>query len=193
MAYKKKIILVGSGGHAEACIDVIESEKKFKILGLVDIKKNELFDKYKVISNLNDIQNLKKKTKFVHIALGQIKSSKLRTELFKRFLKEGFKFPTIISPTAIISKYAKISDGTIVMHGAHIGPNVKIGRNCIINTFANIEHGSIIGNYCHISTRATINGKVIVGEGSFVGSKSVIRENLKISKNSFIKMGKIIK
>ena len=36
MAYKKKIILVGSGGHAEACIDVIESEKKFKILGLVD-------------------------------------------------------------------------------------------------------------------------------------------------------------
>ena len=61
MAYKKKIILVGSGGHAEACIDVIESEKKFKILGLVDIKKNELFDKYKVISNLNDIQNLKKK------------------------------------------------------------------------------------------------------------------------------------
>ena len=39
MAYKKKIILVGSGGHAEACIDVIESEKKFKILGLVDIKK----------------------------------------------------------------------------------------------------------------------------------------------------------
>ena len=40
MAYKKKIILVGSH-NAEACIDVIESEK-FKILGLVDIKMNYL-------------------------------------------------------------------------------------------------------------------------------------------------------
>ena len=32
----KKIILIGGGGHALSCIDVIESEKKFKIVGIVD-------------------------------------------------------------------------------------------------------------------------------------------------------------
>ena len=35
----KKIILVGAGGHAVSCIDVIRQEKKFKISGLVDNKK----------------------------------------------------------------------------------------------------------------------------------------------------------
>ena len=35
----KKIILIGAGGHCNSCIDVIELEKKYKIIGLVDNKK----------------------------------------------------------------------------------------------------------------------------------------------------------
>ena len=31
-----EIILVGSGGHARACIDVIELSGKFKVTGLVE-------------------------------------------------------------------------------------------------------------------------------------------------------------
>ena len=36
---KKSLILVGGGGHAKSCIDVVESEKKFKILGILDNSK----------------------------------------------------------------------------------------------------------------------------------------------------------
>ena len=32
----KNIVLIGGGGHCKSCIDVIEMEKKYKILGLVD-------------------------------------------------------------------------------------------------------------------------------------------------------------
>ena len=32
----KEIILIGAGGHAISCIDVIEESKKFKISGIVD-------------------------------------------------------------------------------------------------------------------------------------------------------------
>ena len=42
---KKNIILVGAGGHAKVCIDVIEREKKFQILGLIDNKKKRIFFK----------------------------------------------------------------------------------------------------------------------------------------------------
>ena len=31
-----KIILVGAGGHCRSCIDVIEQEGRFEILGIVD-------------------------------------------------------------------------------------------------------------------------------------------------------------
>ena len=33
----KKLILIGAGGHAKSCIDVIENTKKYKILGLLDL------------------------------------------------------------------------------------------------------------------------------------------------------------
>jgi hypothetical protein len=35
----KKIILVGGGGHCKSCIDVIENENKYKIIGIIDKKK----------------------------------------------------------------------------------------------------------------------------------------------------------
>ena len=34
-----RLIIIGAGGHAKSCIDVIECEKKYKILGLFDKNK----------------------------------------------------------------------------------------------------------------------------------------------------------
>ena len=36
---KKKIIVIGSGGHAKSCMNIIEQQKNFEIFALVDIKK----------------------------------------------------------------------------------------------------------------------------------------------------------
>ena len=43
-----KIILIGGGAHANACIDVIETNKKNKVLYLVD-KKRIQKNKFKII------------------------------------------------------------------------------------------------------------------------------------------------
>jgi len=32
----KKIIIIGAGGHAKSCADVIKSKKEFSILGFID-------------------------------------------------------------------------------------------------------------------------------------------------------------
>ena len=34
---KKPLILIGSGGHAKACIDVIENEARFYIYGIIEM------------------------------------------------------------------------------------------------------------------------------------------------------------
>ena len=31
-----KLIMIGNGGHTEACIDVIETENKYKIIGIIE-------------------------------------------------------------------------------------------------------------------------------------------------------------
>ena len=193
MINKKKLLLVGSGGHTTACIDVVEMEKKYEIIGLIDIKKNKILKKYKVVGNISDLIKLRKKTKNIFISIGQIKTVKLRIEILEKIKKYGFTIIKIVSPLSYVSKYSSIGEGTIIMHGVHIGPDVKIGKNCIINTKANIEHGSVIADNCHISTSVTVNGDVKIEAESFIGSNSVIKEGITIKRGSFIKMGSVIK
>jgi sugar O-acyltransferase (sialic acid O-acetyltransferase NeuD family) len=186
-----KIIIISSGGHARSCADVIETEKKYKIIGFVD--NNNKKSDYPVIGKDKDLIKLKKKCSNIFIGIGQIKSNLTRKILFNKCKKIGFKLPVIKSPNSYISKKSKIGEGTIIMHGAFIGPNSIIGKNCIINNYSHIEHDCIIGDNTHISTRVTINGAVKVGKDSFVGSGTIVRENVVIKKKSIITFGSLIR
>jgi sugar O-acyltransferase (sialic acid O-acetyltransferase NeuD family) len=182
----KKIILIGAGWHCVSCIDVIEMQRKFKIVGLIDNKKKNFLLNYKIIGNDKELKKFSRKIQYALITTGCIKNSKIRENLFKKISNYGFKFPVIISPLSYVSKHASIGEGTIVMHGSVINAGAKIGKNCIINSKSLIEHDVVIEDYCHISTRSTVNGGVIIKKNSFVGSCSVIKQNLKIGKNCFI-------
>ena len=191
----KKIILLGAGGHATSCVDVIESTKKFKILGFLSDthKMNQRFLGYKILGDCKNLQKIKLKTINLHIAFGSIYNQKKRHQMFLKLKKLGFLFPKIISPFSYVSKNSKIDEGSIVLHHATINSQVSIGKNCIINTKANIEHDTTVKDNCHISTGAILNGNVFVDSNSFIGSGSVVKEGKRVKKNSFIKMGHIFK
>ncbi|MDA8926831.1 NeuD/PglB/VioB family sugar acetyltransferase [Gammaproteobacteria bacterium] len=190
MQKNKDIILIGAGGHAISCIDVIEKEGKFKIVGIIGTKdevgKNILG--YEVIGTDKDLTKLVKGCKNACITIGQIKDATLRLTLFNNLLKIGFSLPSIKSPCSYISKHANLGMGTIVMHGVIINAGAIIGDNCIINSRALIEHGVEIGRNCHISTNSIINGNVKIKDNCFIGSCAVIRESIKIGSNVFIAM-----
>ena len=192
----KEIILIGGGGHCKSVIDVIELEGKFKIAGIIEKDKSLIGNKvldYKVIGCDNELEKLREKYEYAFITIGQIKNPMPRIKIFEKLKKLDFKLPVIISPLAYVSKYAKIEEGTIIMHQALVNANAKIGKNCIINSKALIEHDAIIEDFCHISTGAIVNGGVIVKEKTFLGSNSVTKEYIEIKENSFIKAGGIIK
>ena len=187
----KKIFLVGAGGHANSCIDVIESEKKYNIVGLVsNDKKNTT--KYSIICNDKQIKEKLNKYNYAHIAIGQIKSSNIRKKFFN-LLSKNFVLPVIKSPISYISKNSKIDIGTIIMHNAIINTNSVIGKNCIINSKALIEHDVTIGDHCHISTGSILNGNVKIGSNTFIGSGVILHNNITVGKNCIISAGKIIK
>ena len=185
----KKIVLYGSGGHCNSIIDVIESKKNYQICKIFDDKIKKTKSKY----SIEQSSGLKfEKIKNIHISFASIYDLKKREKIFLKLKKEKFIFPIIKSKNCYISKNVKISDGSIVMHGAIINYGSKIESNVIINSNSLIEHDVSVGFNSHISTSATINGGVKIGKNCFIGSRSVIKENIIISDNSFIKMGSII-
>ena len=188
---KPKIILIGAGGHAHSCIDVIEQQGQYHIAGLVGMPQ-EMHDQhlgYQVIATDDDLPQLLKEYNYALISLGQILLPSSRIRLYLQAVKLGFQLPVIIAPTAYVSRHATLGSGTIVMHGAVVNAGVRVGENSIINNRSLLEHDSTVEDHCHISTGAILNGGVTIGEGSFVGSGTVIKEGVKIGHDCVIGMG----
>ncbi len=190
-----EIILIGSGGHASACIDVIEQEGHFRIAGLVE-KGNSTAPNnlgYPVIGADYDLETLRKKYTYALVTVGQIKSPETRIKIYKMLKVLEYKLPVIISSSGYISKHTEIGEGAIIMHGVIVNAGSRIGSNCIINNKALIEHDVIIKDHCHIATGSIVNGGAKVGEGTFIGSGVVTKQNITIGKNCVIGAGSVIK
>ncbi|WP_445781332.1 acetyltransferase [Shewanella sp.] len=189
------LVLIGAGGHANSCIDVIEQHGGYQIAGLIGMPEeiNSRRYNYKVIGSDSDLPELVKKIPYALIALGQIKTSENRIKLFNHIKEIGFKLPVIIAPSAYVSRYATIGDGSIVMHCAVVNAGVNVGDNCIINSRALLEHDSKISDFCHISTGAIVNGNAKIGKGGFIGSGCIIKEGVSIGEDCVVGAGSVIR
>lgn len=191
---KKQIILLGAGGQCKACVDVIETEGKFVIAGIID-KKGKLHQKilgYEIIGCDEDLPEFAKKYKYFLVTIGQVKSADKRAEKYEYLKSMNVKLPVIVSPFSYVSKHASIGEGTIIQHNVIVNAGAKIGKNCIINNNAVIEHDAVIGDHCHISTGSIVNGECIIGEKTLIGSSSVIIQCVKIADNTIIGAGSVV-
>ena len=190
----KSLVLIGGGGHCRSCIDVIESDGRFKIEGIIDKNKEKAISTFGVpiLGTDDDLPHIIKKYEYAIITIGQIKSAKKRKELFKVIDNLEASIPIIIAKSSVVSRHSIIGDGSIVMHRAIVNAGASIGRNAIINNMALVEHDVNIGNHCHISTGVLINGGVRIGEESFIGSGTIVHQGITIGSNVVIGAGAVI-
>ena len=191
----KKIILIGAGGHAKSCIEIIENLNEYSIYGLLDssTENSNLLD-YSILGTDTELDKIKEELGDVYalITVGQIKTSNARKELYKEVKKHGFDTPVIASKSAYVSKHCEINPGTIIMNRAIVNASAVIGENCILNNNSLIEHDAMIGDHCHISTGTIINGGAEIGSNTFIGSGSIIKQGTKVGSNCLISAGLFI-
>ena len=191
---KKRLLLLGDGGHCRSCIDTIESQGSYEIVGVVqpaNDSRNGVLG-YPIVGCDDDLPALLTETPAAIITVGQIKTPDTRTRLFDLLKTLKAELPVIKSPFSYCSPRAVVGEGTILLHGGVVNAYAEIGANCIINSMALIEHDVKIANHCHIATGARVNGGVVIGQGSFIGSGCVIREGVRIGERSVIAAGEIV-
>ena len=191
---KKKIILIGGGGHCKVVISILKKLDNFEIAGISDnYKAGNLLSGIKILGTDDDLENIYKSgIHYALITVGSIRDNTKRYELFNMVRKIGFIFPIIISQEAIVDESVKLGEGTIIMPGSIINIDSSIGKNCIINTGTTIEHDCKIGNHCHIAPGVNISGTVNIGKLSFIGTNATIIQSIKIGKNVTIGAGSVI-
>jgi sugar O-acyltransferase (sialic acid O-acetyltransferase NeuD family) len=188
------ILLVGAGGHASACIDVIESHGGYAVAGLVgataEVDRHVLG--YPVLGTDADLPDLLARCANALVTVGHIKTAEPRIRLFTRLQALGFTLPALVSPLAHVSRHATLGAGTIVMHGAIVNARASVGCNCIINSQALVEHDVAIGDHCHIATAAVINGGARIAMGTFIGSNATLRQGVRVGERCTIGMGELL-
>lgn len=185
------ILLIGAGGHARACIDVIEEEGRFSVLGLIGQMHEAGSDVlgYPVLGSDADLPSLLAQCGRALMTVGQIASPDVRMRIAAQLAALEVEMPAIVSPRAHVSRHAVIGAGTIVLHGAVVNAGARVGAHCILNSQSLVEHDAHIAAFCHVSTGAIVNGGATVGEGSFIGSCSVLKHGITVGQRCIVGMG----
>ena len=187
----KNLIVIGSGGHARIVIDIAVSVG-YSISGIIDINydnEKEKILKYPILGNFNIIDQLSPKEHCVVIAIGE---GVQRTDYYKKVKRLGYLMPSLVHPSSIISKHAKIGESVLINAGVIINAEAVIGDNTIINTGAIIDHEVIIGNHSHVCPGVKLAGRVIVGDSCMIGVGSCVINNIKIGNNVKVGAGSVI-
>lgn len=191
----ERILLIGGGAHCSSVIDTLNQQALFEPVGILDT-----FDKIgkevlgvPIIGEDSEmLEFFQKGIKYAFISLGSVGDSRLRIKLKEKAEHIGFQFPTVIDPTAIVSKHVKIGAGTFIGKGAILNTNVYIGEHTIVNTGAIVEHDCRIGDFVHIAPGTTMSGSVSIGNNSHIGTNSAIIQNINIGDNSIIGAGSVV-
>lgn len=190
----KGLLLVGAGGHARSCIEVIESAG-LRIFGLIDHDANMLGRDvlgYPVLGNDADLLELAKDSSGVLITVGQIGRPKTRIELYETLVRDGIVPTSVFAGSALVSRHASVGHGSVAMHRAVVNAGARVGTNCIINTGAIVEHDAEIGDHCHVAIGAVIGGGARIGTGSFLGAGAIISHGISVGSGSIIGAGCIV-
>lgn len=192
---KKKLVVIGGGGHGESVIDSIRSTKEFDIIGILDEGKSvgTIVSGIPVIGGDVLLPELfKQGVHYGVIAVGSMGNPQPRIRIYETLKDVGLATPNIIDKSAVLSHDVQMGKGNFIGKGAILGAGVILGTGCIINTGSIIEHGTLIGNFAHVAPGAVLCGNVRVGEHTHIGPGSIVIQNITIKKNSMIGAGSLV-
>lgn len=188
----KPLIVIGSGGHASVIADILLNQGRTIVATVSpdEIKDNSPLKGIKRLMTDASLLDTYSPEEFDLVnGLGALPGITLRTNLFDYFSNYGYKFQSVIAPSAIIAGGVKLEGGVQVMHGAIIQTNASIAKNCIVNSGSIVEHDCVIGAHNHIAPNATLSGGVITGDQVHIGTGASIIQSIKIGERAVIGAG----
>jgi UDP-perosamine 4-acetyltransferase len=123
------------------------------------------------------------------VALGR---NELRRHIGLRLRAIGFRLPTLVHPSAVVSASAVLGDGIAVLPQAVIHACAQVGDFAIVNTAAVVEHDCVVGAGAHVAPRSVLGGNVTIGEEVFFGIGAVARPLSQVGPRTTIGAGGVV-
>lgn len=116
----------------------------------------------------------------------------IRWQKFQQLEEAGALLVSIVHPAAVLSKYATLGAGSVVMAGAVINADARIGPAAIINTGATVDHDCVLDSAVHVCPGAHLSGSVVVGHGSWVGVGAAVKQGVSVGRSVMVGAGSVV-
>ncbi|PIE55729.1 MAG: acetyltransferase [Desulfobulbus propionicus] len=184
------LAVLGASGHGKVAAEIAELLGWEKIIFFDDAwpakKRNA---KWSVDGTSEHLSSRIHKFSGVFVAIGD---NTIRHKKLLAIRKLGAPIVSLLHPQAVISSYAKIGKGTLVVAGAIISPFAQLGEGCIVNTGAGVDHDCHLGDAVHISPGAHLAGGVMVGDRTLVGMGAQVIQGVTVGEDSIIGAGAVV-
>ena len=197
MFKKRKILLLGAGGHCMSVLDSLITLNMFTEIGIIDKLDNKNNNScilgIPIIGTDDDLYRLHEEGYTdAFITVGSLGDTSIRRKLYQKVKEIGFNVPNIIDNSSMISCFANLGEGCFIGKNAVINAGVIIGNCTIINTSSTIEHECNVHDFAHISPGGILCGNVRIGANTHVGAGSIVKQGVKIGSDTMIGMGSAV-
>lgn len=127
---------------------------------------------YKIVGSFEDLFSKDIRGKHFLLTMGDMR---IRKDLSDKIISRGGVIPTIIHPTAIVSRFARISSkGVIIAPYCIVQADVVLGDGVVMRDSALIGHTTIVGSFSFIGPKSLVGAKMRICEGAFIGQQSLL-------------------
>jgi sugar O-acyltransferase (sialic acid O-acetyltransferase NeuD family) len=189
------VVVVGCSGHARVVIDILETDKRCRIVGLLDSYKpvETRILGYQILGTEADLPALIDGNicDSLVVAVGD---NWIRGQIVNqlRRLVPNLRLITAIHPSAQIARDVLIGAGTVVMPGVVVNAGCRIGEGCILNTCSSLDHDSTMEEFSSLAPRAVTGGNVWIGAYSAVAIGAVVSHATRIGEHTVVGAGALV-
>lgn len=198
MALGKKVccVVLGGGGHAEVLIDSLWFQQNVELIAVLDSNRSlwgkTLLDA-PILGGDEMLPEIIRQgvTHFV-VGLGGTGDNQPRRKLFELAIGQGLSPLTVVHPSAISSRWARVGEGCVLFPAAVVNAGATLGMNVIVNTGAIVEHDCVVGDHAHVATGARVASTVSIGALAHIGAGAVLRQCISVGEGAVVGAGAVV-
>jgi UDP-perosamine 4-acetyltransferase len=178
-ASARPVVLVGTGGHAHVCAELLREDRSLDLIGCTGPSRPDP-DAMDVpyLGTDDDLAGVH--AEGIDHAFVAVGDNARRAQLLAEVRTIGFTSVNAVSGAAVISPSARIGVGVAVMPGAIVNAGTVVGDGAILNTGCSVDHDCRVGRYAHVAPRVAVAGWVEIGDGAFLGIGTSVVDKVRI-------------
>lgn len=188
------VIVLGAGGHARVVIDGLR-RAGFSVIGVCapELEAGQTGPLgVPALGNDSVLAGINRDTHLLANGIGSTGKTETRQRIFDTNSSHGWRFVTLLHPTAVVGADCELGEGAQIMAGAVLQCGVRVGRNAIVNTSASVDHDCRLGDHVHVAPGAILSGTVTVGARSHLGAGAVVIQGISIGEDVIVSAGAIV-